>query len=129
MGRKTYEAEGADRMNLATAEAARILTDGLAAYSTILQVYVHDAGEAKNYEDCQNLLETARGVVDSMAKLSKALAQVKCEMRQTIRVSRIAKSTSNAPQNAPSSAGGGAKKPSESLEKSAAPPPNPGGGG
>jgi hypothetical protein len=39
--------------------------------------------------------------VDATAKLSEALAKVKSEMRQMIRVERSTKSTAIAPQSAP----------------------------
>ncbi len=129
MGRYTKKRSTAEKLNEATAEAAHVLTGALAVYGDVLKAYVRDAGQSKDYDECQSLLETARGLVKPMVRLSEALAQVKGEVRQKILVERVAKSTEIAPESAPNKPAQEVQNPALLLENPEGGAPNPVGGG
>ena len=129
MGRKTHAAEGADRLSLAVAEAARILCGDLAACSKMMRLYLDVATATEDYDERSAHVQDAVALVGAEAKLGEAIAQVRSEKRQHIQVERNAQSTANAPQKAPNSAPPGTKKPSKSAEKPDKSPAQERGGG
>ena len=96
MGRKTIEEAGAARLSQASAEAAGILSGDLAACS-----YLDAAAETEDEDVRAEFIHCATELAGAVAKLSAAMAQMRGETRQHIRVERSASMHPNTPQNAP----------------------------
>ena len=129
MGRKTQATTSAEKLNAATAEAARILSADIAYLSKMMREFIDAAQEAKDKFARADLFNRAMELPPVAARFGEVLGRLNGETRQHISVERAPKSTEIAPQNAPNIIVRGGEKASDSLEKSPAPSPKPGEGG
>ena len=117
MGRKTNSQNNSQTLHHATAEAARILSQDLAAYSAVLNLCLKEAAEEEDHYDRDGLIETAGAVALSMAKLGDTIGGLNGELRQHISVERNAPRTEIAPKSAPNSAAPQTKNLAQTLGK------------
>ena len=129
MGRKSQETTTAEKLNEATAEAARILSLNLVACSKAMQAYLTSATDEEGWDERETFIQRAIELANTTAKLGDTIGRLNGETRQTISVERAPKSTEIAPQSAPNSGRLIALKSRKSLENSADSPAQPGGGG
>ena len=136
MGRKTQATTTTEKLNEATAEAARILSLNLAACSKAMQDYLDFAGDEEGWDERETFIQRAIELANTTAKLGDTIGRLNGETRQHISVERNSgsvesapKSTEIAPQNAPNNIARGGEKAVDSLEKSPALAAKPGGGG
>ena len=129
MGRKTYEAEGAGRLNRATGEAARILSGDLAACSRMMRTMLDAAASEEDWDGKMASIESAVVLAGAAVKLGEVLCKLKGETRQHISVERNAKSAANAPQSVPKTRASRTRTTRKSAEISDFAPQNAGGGG
>ena len=112
MGRKTNQARSTDKLNQATAEAARILSSDLAYLSKMMREFIGAALQAKDKFARADLFNRAMELPPIAASLGDTIGRLNGETRQTISVERAPKSTEIAPQFAPNKpARGGEKQP------------------
>lgn len=129
MGRKSQETTTAEKLNEATAEAARILSLNLVACSKAMQAYLTSATDEEGWDERETFIQRAIELANTTAKLGDTIGRLNGETRQTISVERAPKSTEIAPQFAPNKIARGGEKPKDSLANAAAPRPKQGGGG
>jgi len=129
MGRKTWAAGSAEKLNQATAEAARILSGDLAALSATMQAYLRASGQAKDAYARAELFNQAMELVNAAAKLGETIGKVKGEMRQHISVERYPDRTEIAPKSAFNSDALSTPIPAKTAGNRAAYPLQTGGGG
>ena len=129
MGRQTYEAQGAGRLNQATGEAARIFSHDLAACSQMLRFMLDAAAAEEDWDVKMDYLTSAVALAGATVKIGEVLCKLKGETRQHIRVERDSAEDANAPQSVPKKRASRTRTTSKSAEKSEIAPQNEGGGG
>lgn len=129
MGRRTYEAEGADRLNQATGDAARILSGDLAACSKMLRAMLEMAAAEEGRDEKLAVIQGAVELAGAAVKMGDTIGRLKGEIRQHISVERNGEPTANAPQFAPKTRGSRSRTHRESAEISDFAAQNEGGGG
>jgi hypothetical protein len=77
MGRKTYEAEGADRLNRATGDAARILSGDLAACSKMLRAMLEIAAAEEGWDEKLAVIQGAVELAGAAVKMGDTIGRLK----------------------------------------------------
>jgi len=129
MGRQTFEAQGAGRLNQAVGEAARILSGDLAACSRLLRAMLDTAIAEEVGDEKLAVIQGAVELAGAAAKLGEILCKLKSETRHRISVERTAESPANAPQTVPKTRPSRTRTTRKSAEISHSSGENKGGGG